>query len=149
MFEDQMRRHERRQVLREFVLKTLSDDPEALSFALEGITLGMAGAIDRANKRAAQKDRAMLAAFSLLAPDRLSAGLKEMLGGWVIQGCADPSLSSNVEQQVRNKVQASAPGIEARQGGDNSVGSVEDESPTRREAPNTLHTHPNPKREEH
>ena len=50
----------------------------------------------------------MLAAFSLLAPERLTASVREMLGGIIVKGCREAS-ASPVEDEMRERFAQSGP----------------------------------------
>lgn len=69
------------------IVSVLGADPDAMPDILAAITEGMRAAIHEANERAAQKDRAMLAALGLALPQRVDAETRAMLSGIVADGC--------------------------------------------------------------
>lgn len=64
--------------LANLIAMTLASNPEYLANALEGVTIGMAGAVRKAEQRGALKDQATLAAMAL-SSGRVGKELRETL----------------------------------------------------------------------
>lgn len=75
------------------IAETLAEHPSWLPAVLEGMTAGITKALGEANRRAADKDQAMLAALTLASNQRLGPDLLATLRNRVAQSITQDGAS--------------------------------------------------------
>lgn len=87
------------------IAETLASNPEWHRAALDGLSAGMAKAIELANTRADQSNFAMLSALTLADAKRVTPELKAVLTSKIIEAFAPEDNRCELERRFANQEQ--------------------------------------------